>query len=620
VTYLSGPITTGPRYIRQLRTGVLDAESIRAIRSENIRDILATAKRLRQQRSEIIIEPASLRLPEWSQRDYHTLWERLIEHHIHLAIFMPGWEYSHGCAVEFAHASAHDIRTETLSGSFLSIEEGISLLALARNELLSEDENGALLDHAAQLKAIIDRLAGLLKPAAIIPKGLRKDESLNELAERGMNVAQFVSFSPGRKGPQQEYSRVAGRKPNESFPDLRSALNALLEGSHTQSINVRSYQPHDAQAREFIYGLKTTEAAAAAVERLTDEGLYTIANETIDVSDGGVSGVIMGDVIEFAPDDTPRCVEKPGTASLPRGLGRELLANVYGFPFNLPVPLSSRLEFSLHPAPCGWKSDNVIAWELSEQQPFEAQAQMVWPNNFSRMIGDKTFGLLIAHHLGLPVPLTTVVNRRVAPFSFGRSTNWSETWIRTAPIEQMPGLFPTQRGWTDPFKLLHTTGPRSKNIASVLSQAGVKPVFSGALIVGADGEIIIEGRGGTGIALMLGEGLPEPLPNQVLVDVKNLYETARAALGPVRFEWVHDGLRAWIVQLHRGATESTFLSVTPGEATEWVEFDVGNGLKPLRDLLSRMRYGTGLILKGRVGLTSHVADVIRKARIPAKMA
>jgi hypothetical protein len=60
-------------------------------------------------------------------------------------------------------------------------------------------------------------------------------------------------------------------------------------------------------------------------------------------------------------------------------------------------------------------------------------------------------------------------------------------------------------------------------------------------------------------------------------------------------------------------------SLTPGEATYWVEFDVRNGLAALRKLLAKLESGKGLILKGNVGLTSHVADVIRKSRVPAKM-
>ena len=624
--YLSGPITTGRRYVEYLRNCRQDPTRLDGLRKRNIEDLLSAARRLRKSRNRIIIEPASLELPEWTQKDYHHLWERLIERHAKLVIFMPGWEYSYGCALEFLHAFRQDIRTETLSGSPISIDEGLGALSEVRDELRAESQIEGLANLADRLDNVISRLRELLQPTGsggldlkVGAANLRKDMSLDLLAERGFNVAQFISFVPENGRPRQAFARVADRETNADFGELRSALNELLNASADNSINVRSYEPHNPQSREFIYGLKSVEDAALAVERLSGEGLHTIVNETIDVSDGGVSGVLMGNVLEFSPDDTPRCVEKPGTASLPRGLGRELLATVYGFPVELTVPYASRLEFSLHPSPRGWRGTNIITWEFADEDRLTAQPQLRWPNNFSRMIGDKVFGLLVAHHLGLPVPTTTVVNRRVAPFSFGRSTGWGEYWIRTAPPEQMPGLFSTYRGWVDPFRILQTEDPDGTGIASVLSQAGVRPVYSGALIVGADGEPIIEGRSGTGESLMLGEGRPESLPDRIYSDVEDLYVQAAEALGPVRLEWVHDGELAWVVQLHRGATESSLLQLTSGEANDWVEFDVGAGLAALRLRLTELPKDTGLILRGHVGLTSHVADVVRRAQIPAKM-
>jgi hypothetical protein len=448
---------------------------------------------------------------------------------------------------------------------------------------------------------------------------LRKDASLDQLAERGFNVAQFVSFVPVLGSPKQAYARVVNRSPNEDLGDLQAAVLALLRASSERSVNVRSYEPFKPQSREFIYGLTNPRDAVAAIERLTADGLHTIVNETIDVFDGGVSGVLMGDVLEFAPDDTPRCVEETGTASLPRGWGLELLSAVYRFPVEFAVPTTSRLEFSLHPQPRGWRQTNILTWEFSEQAHVEAKPALVWPNKFSRMIGDKVFGLLVAHHLGLPVPRTTVINRRVAPFSFGRSTGLSETWIRTAPHEQVPGRFTTQRGWIDPFKLMRLEDGEDQVVASVLSQEGVRPLYSGALIVGATGNLILEGKQGEGESLMLGTSAPEELPTNVSQEVHRLFDHASVALGPVRLEWVFDGVRAWVVQLHRGATESDTLRLTHGNADRWVTFDVQQGLEALREFIREIPQGVGLALKGRVGLTSHIADVIRRAKVPARM-
>ncbi len=142
---------------------------------------------------------------------------------------------------------------------------------------------------------------------------------------------------------------------------------------------------------------------------------------------------------------------------------------------------------------------------------------------------------------------------------------------------------------------------------------------SGAVIVTADDRLVIEGKSGEGEALMRGQARPEKLPNQVVRDIEALYRQAHDALGPVRFEWVHDGQRAWIVQLHRGAVQSTNKMLVPGQAVRWRKFDVADGLERLREALGTIEPGEGLLLSGAVGLTSHVADVIRRAGVPTRI-
>lgn len=614
VIYLSGPITTGLRHVDAIRQGRPDD-----FKALNCAELIATAKKFRAERSETILEPASLDVVGWKAPEYMKLWVSFIKKHVRLIVFMPNWQYSIGCAEEFERAIQSDIRTETVGGSLLSLEDGILLLSLARDDLRNSNAEPKLIDLADKINEVVTNLSKLLKPIREAASTLRKDESLDYMAEQGFNVAQFVSFSPSVKGPKQEFARIAGHGVNAPFESPIAAIRFLLSASSDQSVNVRSYEPFNPQSRPFKYALKSADEALDWVEKLGRDGLYTIVNETVDINDGGVSGVLMGNLLEFSPDDTPRCVEKLGNASLPRGWGRELLATVYGFPVELDVPLASRLEFSIHPKPRGWKQTNILTWEYSTEEYVEAKPDINWPNNFSKLIGDKVFGLLVAHHLGLPVPRTTVINRRVAPFSFGRSTGCHETWIRTAPLEQIPGKFTTHRGWIDPYAIMATEDPNGDAICSVLAQNGVKSEYSGALIVAADGHVIIEGKAGEGESLMLGVSAPEELPHFVQDEVLRIFELAKAALGPVRIEWVFDGTRAWVVQLHRGATESDSVNLTQGDAEKWIEFDVTAGLEALRQTVAGLNLGEGLLLKGRVGLTSHLADVVRKAKIPARM-
>src|SRR5262249_6826164 len=148
--------------------------------------------------------------------------------------------------------------------------------------------------------------------------------------------------------------------------------------------------PYQPKAHEFLYGLTNVDEVASHVRRLAACGLYTIVNETVDIADGGVSGVQLGDIIEFAPDDTPRCVEKPGVASLPRLLALRLLRTVYGFAPDLEFPAGVRTEFSIHPARRGIRKSHTLVWELEQMSAIHLEPTFIWPNRFSRLIGDKT--------------------------------------------------------------------------------------------------------------------------------------------------------------------------------------------------------------------------------------
>lgn len=434
-----------------------------------------------------------------------------------------------------------------------------------------------------------------------------KDVVLDRLAEMG-NVAQFASFSPSL---EPRYARSFAELPD----DTEARVVALLALSSEKSLNVRSFIPGDHQSKEFVYGLRSVDDVMANLRRLGSQGLYLIVNETIDINDGGVSGVVQGDSIEFAPNDTPRCVEKPGAASLSRSVGSDILKIVYGAALEFGA---GRYEFSVHPVPRGVRRERVILWEAEPDAPLVAAPAPSWPNRFSQHVGDKAFGLLVANVIGLPVPRTLVIGRNLAPFEFGISTG-EGVWTRTCPVTQQPGLYTTVKGWIDPFKLMTAEDANGAAIASVLCQDGVCATHSGAALYSSDGQWIIEGKAGEGDDFMLGSALPESLPPTVERAVLDSAATIERRLGPSRFEWVFDGVTVWIVQLHAGQSCSTATVLVPGEAEHWHELETGD-LARLRSDISSVPDGHGVILLGRFGLTSHIADVVRKAGRPARLA
>lgn len=446
----------------------------------------------------------------------------------------------------------------------------------------------------------------------------RKDQKLDHLAER-FNVAQFISFGPGDAGPVQHFARLSEVEPNLRFSSLPSAMEALFSRSSERTVNIRSFSEADSQSREFLYALESVDEAVSAIRRICSEGAYTIANETIDVSDGGVSGVAMDGLVEFRPDATPRGVEGPGFASLPLKWATSMFKTVYGVDALLEEVCDARVEFSLHPLKRGWRQSHLIFWEYGQADHLDRTPDVTWPNDFSRMIGDKAFGLMIANLVGVPVPKTTVISRRLAPFSFGIDSGSAEQWIRTSPSVQVPGKFTTAKGWRDPFKLVHQEDPEATALASVLSQQSIAAAFSGAAIETSDGEFIVEGVAGSGEGFMLGTTPPEVLPPDVTEAVSQVRVKLSEMLGSVRFEWVFDGSVVWVVQLHTGASQSAGRAIVPGEADHWVMFNVSQGLEALRQLLGSLPPDTGIKLDGAVGRTSHIADVVRRANVPTRM-
>jgi hypothetical protein len=461
--------------------------------------------------------------------------------------------------------------------------------------------------------------------------GTFKDVLLDRL-RHSANVAQYASFDPQLRS---RYSLVRGYEPNRLFVDPAEAARALLATTAERSVNVRSYDPRSSKGREFIYGLKTVEQVREAVDRLASSGLHTIINETVDIRDGGVSGVAHGRLIEFAPEDTPRCVELPGALAVERSMGLKLLRAVYGFAPELDYPSDMRVEFSVHPIRRGYREGHTIVWETELLPEPAGGAVACWPNRFSRFVGDKAFGLLMGSLLGHLVPATLVIPRKLAPFRFGVPTGTGETWIRTCPVEWTPGKYSTQRGWTDPFRLMNAEDPEdtaregaasadkqgSFGIASILSQEGVPAVYSGAAEMMESGEPRIEGVEGFGDRFMLGDAAPQQIPASVLKRVHSLCDSLSSSLGGAfRMEWVCDGTSVWLVQLNLLRIPVSETVVFPGEPPLFRRFNVTSGLPALRALAREAKAsGEGIVLVGRIGWTSHMCDLLRQAEIPSRL-
>lgn len=437
-----------------------------------------------------------------------------------------------------------------------------------------------------------------------------KDDVLAELGAR-RNVAQFVSFGV-EAAPRPRHVLIRGLAPHAS-DEPRGLVTALLAASGSGAVNVRTFRADGQRGTPFHYGLTDVAEVLRTVSAEAAVGHHTIVNELIDVEDGGVSGVATPTAIEFAPDATPRVVEEAGVAGGPPELMLPLLATVYGFPLSDIVVPGQRIEFSIHPQRVGYRHEHVIAWEADPAADGAVPA-LTWPNRFSRHLGDKVFGLILADVAGEPVPRATVVARRVHPFTFGRPTGSHEGWTRTSPHEPQPGVYSTVRGWVDLVRLMAQEDPDGTQLASALYQDDVDALYSGATEPLADGDVV-DGVTGDGAAYMLGERTGGTLPAEVVDAVRGTLARLAAAFGRVKIEWAYDGTRVWVLQLHqvRGRT----LAITDAGGPDWERVDPRDGLQAVRDGAARAAArGTGVQLTAPVGLTSHAVEVIRQAGVP----
>lgn len=121
--YASSELTTGERAYARLRdqgvssTRELEEPHRSAIFKTNTEAAAAFAGRLREELrnarpgSGVVITPAPLNAPGWTQAEYLAFWETLIRTRVAAVYFNTGWEYSNGCTFEFAVAAEHGIPT-----------------------------------------------------------------------------------------------------------------------------------------------------------------------------------------------------------------------------------------------------------------------------------------------------------------------------------------------------------------------------------------------------------------------------------------------------------------------------------------------------------------------------
>lgn len=636
IVYVSTPINTGEVFVNWYcsvgenlvnNSVEFNNERHKSVVEPNITNAKESIRKIREKTNKVVIDPTNFEneILGWNQNEFYQFWDNIIKNLVNSVIFLDGWEFSIGCCVEILSAIENEIDIYSQSMRRLTIEE--IELKLKKSIEVYKSNN---LNDWIMLNDILEKIQKYNNNYISTKlNGNMKDEKLDFLVKNDIaNVAQFVSFSPN----EEFIPKYVHINNLECIDDLsnREIIEKLISAAPSRSINIRSFSPEIMKGNKLILGkgIDNIDEILDIIKQNSAEGKYSIVNENIDINDGGVSGVILGDMVEFSPEDTPKCVDREGICFLPKEMAFKIFFNVYGFVPEIKFGSNYRVEFSIHPSRQGVKKEHTIIWEYEYYDDIEYERKTLWPNKFSRFIGDKVFGLLVADALDLRVPKTTVISRKVAPFSFGIETGLKEKWIRTSPIVKEPGKYYTGMSWVDPFELMKNEeikGNNKINIASIISQDAVNPLYSGASIIKEKEEDdIIEGVSGKGDVFMLGKQNKEKLPREVSNKVQELNNKIRShykKIGEVSIEWVYDGEDVWIVQLNQLKGKNNSLDsniIVPGNPLYYEKFFVTDGLDKLREKIELIKgKNIGIELIGDIGITSHFGDLLRLSGIPS---
>jgi hypothetical protein len=157
--YASSELTTGRRLYELMReVGVRDrrelhrklgeAEWKRCLWDPNLAEALELARKVRARSGgALVLTPGPYAASGWSQPEYLTLWETVVRTRIGRVVFGRDWQYSNGCAFEFAVATDAGLPVFDEDGTPISLEQGRALIAAASAEIEAEGFDAAELRH-----------------------------------------------------------------------------------------------------------------------------------------------------------------------------------------------------------------------------------------------------------------------------------------------------------------------------------------------------------------------------------------------------------------------------------------------------------------------------------------
>lgn len=139
-TYVSGPITTGLKFIEWYMREGKNLRDHKQLYNSSLREnvirhnefaILDVAVECRRLRGTPVIEPASLFIPEWSQPDYIDFWISVLREFVCEIVLVESWQFSAGCVAEFNFAVESGYVIRAHDDQVISREVGRELIESA---------------------------------------------------------------------------------------------------------------------------------------------------------------------------------------------------------------------------------------------------------------------------------------------------------------------------------------------------------------------------------------------------------------------------------------------------------------------------------------------------------
>lgn len=445
---------------------------------------------------------------------------------------------------------------------------------------------------------------------------MKKDSVLKKLSKE-WDVANFVSVSPMGEVRASNLSLLT--------EDLETDLKRILEESPRHLVNVRSFCTDAENIKtEFVLGLGDIGDILRQVEKNCENGLYSIVNENIDPCDGGVSGVLHGDIIEFVTNGTPRDVEKgEKVISLGKAIGIKMLEQYYDVDLERlrSLPMNSRIEFAIT------RDKRLLVWEV-KQLPNQGLARKKMDLNvdslFVETIREKVFGLLLVNALRLNVVESTVVNSIGNTVSFGKKVQGEselDTVIyRASPSRFSPGEFDNSESSINVDIVERIKELEERDGITYLAQKKLNTKLVGG-VISSKGRRLVEFSDGNGQDFMLGKAIPIEYQGDdlglIVSQVDYICSRIESLVGnSFKLELIVDEFETvYVAQFNVINDVQQQIVISKEERENALEVDVKEET-PL-SLANRLEYlevrGKQVdlvVFKGNIGHTSHFCDVV----------